>query len=258
MVFEEVVPGFKCSNCDTVSTQRHVIERHIRERKHCANAIVKDCQAVFTCQDDTDTPPSSPVKRMKPGPKRLDVASILQTRLPWGDWDERIEYMFENVPPATLEHHFKTGTPHSSMIWALKTLWCGEGPATFQSFIAVGHTTHELTRETPDDEVSRSYIERHTKKKQLAKDVATWLTEFMILICEDPRYIPHYRPDLVPYATTIHNWLIARDNGVTLLDVMHRTKTYDLVRKKLSDEFKNEADRIIHDIRKTLEHSTMV
>jgi len=257
MVYTSTDDGFKCSRCDMKSFRRCDVDIHIRKGKGCAGATVQALVLHCIGEDDTDTTPT-PNKRMKPGPKCVDVKSVLETRIPMGDWDERIEYMFEKVPPATLKRHFKTDTPHSIMIWALKTLWCGKGPAIFQSFITAGPTTHELTRETPDDEVSPSCIKVHTKKRRLAKDVATWLTEFMILVCEDHRYIPHYYPDLISYANNIRSRLLARDNGVTLLDVMHRTKLYDLKKGKMNEDFKNEADRIIHDIRETLEESVVI
>jgi len=164
------------------------------------------------------------------------------------DWDPRIIYLFTKISPTMLDRQFNFDKPGVIMAWMFEHLWGDRAPLEFQSYVTVGHTIHELTRDDPDDDGTPTYIKEHTKKRALAKEVTAWLSTFLSQLCNGYA-MEQYRPDLYEgRAAWIRKKLDQTCYDVSFLDVIERTDLYEKKRKKIehfNPTFKIDVDNAI-------------
>jgi hypothetical protein len=198
---------YKCSRCNKMHYDKSNMRRHLRSA--CRDATLEKLSGVvvvgITSTTATTTNPTMPTDgtqstppRAKPGPKRINVASAWQGRIPAfeGGDDERIDAAFALGVVDTVLDAAADDIP--VLLW--DALWSTRAPESLQSLIMYRNAIHEI--ETLDEETGAiTYVPRGTVTKRFVRDMAVYILELAYAIAKDS--IPSRCPEKIPRATAL-------------------------------------------------------
>lgn len=243
---------YKCSGCHFIRMFPSAVHAHCRSSLGCRDQTPVKYEFKLDFPDQEKSCTTCPnIPRTPPGPKPLDINSILHGRLAAFDDDDdttymrRVDYLFSTE--GLIDKCFQSTTNDKVPGYIVKlffSLWGNHAPKEFQSIIMYRGKVYEVTFAYDDGTINyEEFISIHnyfTSSNFLGN-----FRECIQDICTV--YIPRYRPDIVSRANHIIEWIQKSDDGsensLTMQDVFDRNDKYHALRKKC-DKMVGKANRI--------------
>ena len=256
---------FKCSGCSVWSKYQSEIEKHCTTTKKCIGqvAIKETIEHEFTVPDDL--PPRRPIERQRPGPKPLDIESVLQGRnIAFRHYfsdegavaeaiDRRNDYLFETE--GLLEECITMGSIEERLGNLFTVLFGHRAPESLQSIIIYRGKVYVMEGTTPEGVVQ--YTEYHSIFRYFKE--SSFFEDFLervdrILIESIPS---RNRQDLNNHVEHIYKFIKNVENKLTLLDALSKNDNYEKYRKRSPDMVKK-ASELTKILAKELKLTTVV
>ena len=201
--------------------------------KHCQGTIrchgQYPVEHTFTGLEFQDSLERQPGQRRAPGPKPLDINTLIRGRIAAFEddaFDERIEYLFNTE--GLLNECFKANAGDCVPSYATLLfiyLWGSKAPPRFQSIF----TYRGLVYEVGTDADEAIIVRNDTITKYFNDSFYEDFLECLAHICRVS--IPQRRPDLNGKAQHILDWTEREDNLLTIRDVYEKNDKYNKHRK---------------------------
>jgi hypothetical protein len=161
-------------------------------------------------------------KRVKPGPKPVDLTAYLHGRLAaftTSSDDERIDYIFSS---GLIETLFTTRIEDIPSLF-FEHLWSDKALEQFQSLVMHKNSIHEIVASDVDTGAI-TYEVRGTLTKRFLKEFAIYALELAYAVAKDS--VPSRLPERIPEARYLFDRLTNIIDGMTLRDAIKHSGSY--------------------------------